>query len=253
MAGWISVHRDLMQKGYYRDSEYVHLWIHLLLTANHEDKEFLFNGKIMRVKRGQLVTGRKELSRVTSIDENKVYRILKTLKSEQQIEQQKTNKFTVITVVNYDKYQGAEQQNEQQVNSKRTASEQQVNTNNNIITKIIKQKHIGENSAELSPSAACPYDKIISLYREMLPECPMLRVLTPARKKHIKARWNNDLRTLGEWKNYFDFVSQSDFLMGRVDGKNGAPPFIVDLEWLCKQANYAKVAERKYHRSERYG
>jgi hypothetical protein len=57
---------------------------------------------------------------------------LKYLEIEQQIEQQKTTKFTIITILNWDRYQENEQQSEQQVNNKRTTSEQQVNTNKNV-------------------------------------------------------------------------------------------------------------------------
>ena len=47
-----------------------------------------------------------------------------------------TNKYSVVTVVNYDFYQSfggeIEQQIEQQMNNKRTTNEQQMNTNNNV-------------------------------------------------------------------------------------------------------------------------
>jgi len=126
--GWIKIHRKIREKGYYKDSHYVHLWFHILLKANHKNKEFLFNGKILNIKRGQFVTGRKELSFETGINESKVERILKLFESEQQIEQQMNSKNRVITILSYDKYQD----DEQQMNNKRTASEQQVNTNNNV-------------------------------------------------------------------------------------------------------------------------
>ena len=72
---------------------------------------------------GQLVTGRKAIAAATGINESKVYRILDVLKSEQVIEQQTNSKFSVISITNWQEYQESEQQNEQQVNSKRTASE----------------------------------------------------------------------------------------------------------------------------------
>ena len=54
--------------------------------------------------------------------------MLKLFESEHQIEQQKTNKFTIITILSYDEYNKPEQQNEQQMNNKRTTNEQQMNT-----------------------------------------------------------------------------------------------------------------------------
>lgn len=122
-TGWIKLHRQLMTKGYYKDSQYIHLWCHILMKANHADAEFLWNGKLITVKRGQLITGRDVLSSETGIHRSKIERILKVFKNEQQIEQQTTNKFRLITVLKYSKYQGSEQQNEQPVSNKRATSE----------------------------------------------------------------------------------------------------------------------------------
>ena len=129
--GWIKLLRSIMEKGWYHDSEFVHLWIHLLLTANHTETEFYFNGKILKLKPGQLITGRKQLSVNTGIDESKIERILKCFQNDHQIEQQTTNKNRIITIVSWNDYQKSEQQSEQQMNNKRTTDEQQMNTYNN--------------------------------------------------------------------------------------------------------------------------
>lgn len=132
ITGWIRAYRSIENKGWYQKSEYVHLWIHLLLKANHKGKEYFMNGETVKIDRGQLVTGRKKLSAETGISESKVQRILKCFENEQQIEQQTNSRNRIITIVSYGKYQDVEQPIEQQVNNKRTASEQPVNTNNNV-------------------------------------------------------------------------------------------------------------------------
>jgi hypothetical protein len=153
MSGWIKIYRKIQEKGFYKKSEYFLLWVHILLKANHFEKEFFFNNKAIKIKKGQLLTGRKKLSSETGINESKIERILKYLENEQQIEQQKTNKFRLITIQNYNQYQKSEQQSEQQVNNKRTTSEQQVNTNKNnknyknekkSIIKILKKPSLEE-------------------------------------------------------------------------------------------------------------
>ena len=136
--GWISLHRKMKDKGFYRKSEYVHLWIHLLLSANHEEKEFLWNGKIIKIQRGQFITGRNSLEKETGIDSSKIQRALELFENEHQIEQQKTNKYRLITILNWESYQKVNSK----VNSKRTATEQQLNTNNNVITKNNENKDI---------------------------------------------------------------------------------------------------------------
>ena len=103
--GWIKLHRKLKQKGYYKRSAYVHLWVHLLLTANHSKKEFMWNDRIIILKEGQMITGRLALSKATGIPEATVERILNFLENEHQIEQQKTTKYRLITVLNWTDYQ----------------------------------------------------------------------------------------------------------------------------------------------------
>jgi len=76
-TGWISIYRSLQNKGWYKKSEFIHLWIHILIKANHENCEFWFNGKNIKLKKGQFITGRKKLSSETGINESKIERILK--------------------------------------------------------------------------------------------------------------------------------------------------------------------------------
>jgi transcription initiation factor IIE alpha subunit len=128
ITGWIKIYRSIINKGWYLDSEFVHLWIHLIIEATHNDREYMWNGKIIKLKAGQFVTGRKKLSEKTGINESKIERILKLFESEQQIEQQKTASSRLISVSCYSKYQNGEQQIEQRMNNQRTTDEQLVNT-----------------------------------------------------------------------------------------------------------------------------
>jgi len=99
--GFVLVHRALMDKTFYTDSHYVHLWVHLLMKANHKEK--MHNGTI--IKPGSFKTGRKSLAKETGINESKIERILKYLESEQQIEQRKTPNFRIISITNWAKFQ----------------------------------------------------------------------------------------------------------------------------------------------------
>lgn len=133
MEGWIKLHRKTLDNPIItKDSDFLAVWIYLLLNTTHKEYDVLFKGERVTLKRGQLLTGRKSISEKLKIDENKVQRILKSLENEHQIEQQKSNKNRLITIVSWDKYQQDEQQNEQQLNNKRTTTEQQVNTNKNV-------------------------------------------------------------------------------------------------------------------------
>lgn len=132
MEGWIKIHRKILDNPIVcKDSDYLSVWIYLLLNATHKDIPAVFKGKKIILKTGQLITGRKSISEQLKISESKIYRVINEYKSEHQIEQQTSNKNSLITIVNWNEYQQIEQQNETQMNNKRTATEQQLNTNKN--------------------------------------------------------------------------------------------------------------------------
>ena len=122
-TGWIKLHRKIIEKGYYTRSNYVHLWIHLLLSANHKEKEFMWNGAMILVKEGQLLTGREKLSKGTGIPQSTVEDILSFLEKEGQIRQQKDTKFRIITILNWRTFQKSD--------NRATTEQQQSNTNKN--------------------------------------------------------------------------------------------------------------------------
>ncbi len=133
MEGYIKSYRKMFDNPVVtKDAEHLAVWIYLLHYATHTGYDILFGGERITLKPGQLITSRGSIARKLSVSESKVQRILKTFEIEQQIEQVMDNRSRLISLINWGKYQNIEQQSEQQVNSNRTASEQQVNTHNNV-------------------------------------------------------------------------------------------------------------------------
>lgn len=92
-----------------------------------------------------------------------------------------------------------------------------------------------------------PFKKIVDLYHSMLPELPKIEKLTKTREGYIRQRWKHDLPALKNWSNYFDYIRQSDFLMGKIQPRDDRPPFTPNLEWFTRPRNYTNVLEGKYH------
>ena len=99
--GYMKLSRDLRRWGWYRDSHMVHLLIHLMLEANYQDSYYMG----VLIKRGQLATGRKQLSAETGMSEREIRTCLERLSNDQQIIIQPTNKFSIITICNYESWQ----------------------------------------------------------------------------------------------------------------------------------------------------
>lgn len=133
MDGWIKLHRKLLSNPVVcKDSDHLAVWIYLLLNATHSEHPAIFGGNKITLQPGQLITGRKSIASEQQISESKVERILKSFQIEHQIEQQTSNKNRLISILSWAKYQLIEQQDEQQLNNKRTTTEQQVDTNKNV-------------------------------------------------------------------------------------------------------------------------
>lgn len=129
--GWIKVYRKIIDWEWYQDANTFRVFFHLLINANHSTKKS--RGNV--VERGQWITSRKELCRDLALTERQVRTALKHLESTNEITIKTTNKFSLITIVNYDKYQRKDnkkdQQSDNQATNRRPSNDQQVATNNN--------------------------------------------------------------------------------------------------------------------------
>lgn len=123
-----------------KDADHLAVWIWLLMEAVFRPTDVVFKGKRITLQPGQMTTGRKVIAEALRISESKVQRILTCFENAHQIEQQSDNRCRLITIVSWEKYQVSEHQNERQVNTHRTASEQQVNTKEEY--KNIRNKEI---------------------------------------------------------------------------------------------------------------
>ena len=136
--GYIKLFRSSLNNPLFKKSEIWHLWEYLMLRANYEDKKIIWNKQEMIIKRGSLIFGRKNASLDTGISERTIRTGLITLQQLGMIEKsttKSTSKFSYLSVCNYDKFQlwgiKNDQQIDQQVTSKRPASDQQVTTDKN--------------------------------------------------------------------------------------------------------------------------
>jgi hypothetical protein len=106
-------------------------WIDLLLLANHKEGFFYVRGNKVVVGRGQVGTSSRTLASRWQWSRGKVERFLKDLENDNQIEPQKNNVITLISICNYDDYQNTEPQTEPQTNRRQTTDEPQTDRNKN--------------------------------------------------------------------------------------------------------------------------
>ena len=127
--GYIKIHRKILDSSVFSRSTYLHVWLYVLLSVNHTKKSLIFNNKKIDVLPGQFITSRLKIADATQIAPTTVENILEYLVNEQQIGQQKTTKYRIISVINWKDYQIDGTQNGQQADNKPTTNGQQADTN----------------------------------------------------------------------------------------------------------------------------
>ena len=128
-AGFITLHRQILDWEWYGDTNTFRLFIHILLSANFTDGRF--EGRT--IHRGQLVTSLTSLSAQTSLSVRQVRVSLDKLQMTGELTSQSFNRYRIITVVKYDQYQSVDKQNDRQMtsemSSKRQANDRQMTSN----------------------------------------------------------------------------------------------------------------------------
>jgi hypothetical protein len=89
-----------------------------------------------------------------------------------------------------------------------------------------------------------PLEKIVSLYHESCKELPRISSLTHTRRFLLQKRWKEH-PDLDFWQSFFERVNQSDWLSGRIEGRNNTV-FRTNLEWMLKEDNFTRIIEGFY-------
>lgn len=101
MGSYIKIDRKILEWEWYRNEHTKNVFLHCLLKANWKDGKF--EGK--EIPRGSFITSVKKLSIELDLTEDEVKTALKHLIKTGELTKQTTNKYTVITVSNYELYQ----------------------------------------------------------------------------------------------------------------------------------------------------
>lgn len=216
------------------------LFMFLLLNATHKDKKVGTTTGVIELKRGQYISGRKELAARLKQTEQQIRTSIDRLVQLGILRVLPTNKYSVYVIENYSKYQDEQESSNQQETNKQPTDNQQITT---------KQECKKERSNTYVLSQAddtCPHQKIIDLYHEKLPMLTRVKVWGAKRQDQLRTRWREEPKrqSLDYWSRLFEFIAESDFLTGR------ASAWKADLEWITKSENFIKIIEGKYVNKE---
>ena len=101
LNGFVKIHRQMVEWGWYDDPNTKALFLHLLLTATYKDAEY----RGYKLKPGDVVVGRKSLAKALGMSEQQVRTAMAHLEQTGEITRKSTNRFTVVSIANWASYQ----------------------------------------------------------------------------------------------------------------------------------------------------
>ncbi len=112
-GGWVRLDREITDENgpYVRDPLLFTLWCCLISWASRYDtKYFDHKNRKIEIKKGQVLISLRGLAKTFGCDHKKIKRRLDVLEAHQSVTQQTTQSGTLITILNYSKYQDIEKQ-----------------------------------------------------------------------------------------------------------------------------------------------
>ena len=158
---WIKVYRKFSEWEWHDVPNMVSVWVHLLILANYEDKQW--HG--ITIERGQIVIGIESFSKTVGITVRELRTCIERLCSSNMITKKSTNKYTIITICNYDKYQSCDdvfgQTNDKQTTIEKQSVGNQVTTTKEY--KNIRSKEIEKRDTDVSQKKFSFKNELIAL------------------------------------------------------------------------------------------
>lgn len=166
--GYVALYRKLLESPIFKNQNTLQVAIYCLLKATHKAHTQTVGDQVVKLEAGQLVTGRKKMAQDCNLSEQSVRTTMRNLEKLDFLTIKSTNKFSVVTVLNWNDYQLTNQQT--------TSS---LTTNNNT-----------NNNNKKKAKASLDYSTIENLNQEAWDQWLKFRKLIkqPAYKTLIKAK-----------------------------------------------------------------
>ena len=102
---FIALYREMLYSSVFDDPITLKVWIWCLLKASYKERTIEIGTQQIKIFPGQFVTGRKSASSQLKLSEMQYRSRIKTLERTQRITVKVTNRFSIITVINWALYQ----------------------------------------------------------------------------------------------------------------------------------------------------
>ena len=105
MKGWIKLHRQSLDSAVFQNANLWQVWCFCLMRANHKPNKIIWNGRESILEAGQFITGRFEGAKTCRMKPSTFRDQLVRLKSLQSLDIKSDNRNSLITVLNWNRFQ----------------------------------------------------------------------------------------------------------------------------------------------------
>lgn len=192
--GYIKLWRKSLDSGIMGNAPLWMFWCWCLMKASHKKTKCMVGYQEVCLDAGQFIFGRHKAAKTLHLSEQTIKTCLNSLKATNNLTIKSTNKYSIITIVNWDSYQQADfednqqsnQQTHQPLTSNQPATNQQLTTYKNIKNNKNekKEKTIGEILPEwLDKKLWNEFLKMrVSIKKPVRSEIAVKRLLTSLKK-----------------------------------------------------------------------
>ena len=233
--GYIKLFRSMTDWERYQDSKTTAVFLHLLLNANWEDSRY----RGYEVPRGSVVTGLHSLSESLGISIKSVRTALNHLKSTGEVTIKTTNRFSIVSIANWEKFQGNIEEGASQTASQVAHKGQTSGTQRATYKEYKEIKNIRreEERESLNP------EEVQNLFNKI---CIFFKpCMTIGKSSLPKIRTLRQQYTLDEIREVFERANKSEFLKGKNDRSWKAT-----FDWIITPENFEKIMDGNYDNSE---
>lgn len=184
---FIKVHRKLLASNVFRNEKLLKVFMYCLLKATYIEYEQTVGRQTVLLKPGQFIFGRKKAALELDMKESTIRDYMNLLKYDNTLDIKSTNKYSVVTVINWGFYQGREENPDN-------------NPDNKNDSKRTANQHKQEVK-ELKELNNIPFAEIVTYLNDVSGKS--FKPSSTLAQKHIKARWN-EKHTLEDFKKVID-------------------------------------------------
>lgn len=151
--GYVKLWRKCLDSGLLNNATAWQLFGYLLLKATHRPHKQVMSGAVFDLQPGDVIFGRAKVAEELGIGEQSIRTALKLLEKLEIVTSRATNRCTVVSFVNWHRYQDSQPAPNQHLTSDQPAPNQHLTTNKNDIKKEYKNKK-EERKTDLAQSDA---------------------------------------------------------------------------------------------------